>query len=104
MERVAFKMKLLPGFESEYRKRHDELWPELRALLKEAGVREYSIFLDMSTHELIGILKVTNRDAHEKLPDHPVMRRWWAFMKDIMVTNPDNSPVSVPLQEVFYLP
>lgn len=104
MTRVAFKMKLFSGFEEEYRKRHDALWPELRELLKSAGIREYSIFLDETTNYLFGFLKAENPKSLDNLPAHPVMQRWWKYMGDIMESNPDNSPVSIPLKEVFYLP
>jgi L-rhamnose mutarotase len=104
MARIAFKMKLHRGFEEEYRKRHDELWPELEQLLKETGISEYSIFLDSETNSLFGILKAEDPSALDSLPAKPVMQRWWAYMKDIMESNPDNSPVSIPLEEVFYLP
>lgn len=104
MKRVAFKMKLFPGFEEEYRKRHNELWPELEALLKQSGISEYSIFLDPMTNALFGVLKAEDPAALNDLPQHEMMQRWWKHMSDIMETNPDNSPVSLPLQEVFYLP
>lgn len=96
-------MKLFKGYEAEYKKRHDALWPELRELLKQTGVREYSIFLDEQTNDLLGILKLEEGRTMEDLPAHPVMQKWWAFMCDIMETHPDRSPVSVPLKEVFYL-
>ena len=101
--KVAFKMKLYKGFEEEYKKRHDALWPELKTLLKETGVEDYSIFLDEETNSLFGVLKIENPLKLDELPHHPVMKKWWAYMKDIMESNPDNSPVSVPLKEVFYL-
>jgi L-rhamnose mutarotase len=104
MERRAFKMQLHDGFQEEYRKRHAALWPELQALLKSNGISEYSIFLDESTNALFGVLRVADAAQLESLPDNPVMKKWWAYMRDIMETNPDNSPVSIPLQEVFYLP
>ena len=104
MERVAFKMKLFKGKELEYKKRHDEIWPELSELLDEKGVREYSIFLDEETDSLFGFLKIPDTKKLDELPSHPVMKKWWAYMKDIMESHPDNSPVSVPLKEVFYLP
>ena len=102
--RVAFKMKLFKGQEAEYKKRHDVLWPDLKELLDKTGVRDYSIFLDESTNSLFGVLQIEDPKKLDELPQHPVMKKWWAYMKDIMETNPDNSPVSVPLQEVFYLP
>jgi L-rhamnose mutarotase len=104
MTRVAFKMKLHKGFEEEYKKRHEELWPDLEQLLKNTGISEYSIFLDSETNFLFGFLKAEDPSALNNLPSKPVMQKWWAYMKDIMESNPDNSPVSVPLTEVFYLP
>lgn len=104
MTKVAFKMKLFRGKEEEYRKRHDAIWPELKTLLKETGVEDYSIFLDEETNILFGVLKIEKKMKLDELPAHPVMKKWWAYMKDIMESNPDNSPVSVPLKEVFYLP
>ena len=104
MARVAFKMKLFKGFEEEYRKSHDQLWPELETLLKQSGISEYSIFLDSETNFLFGVLKANDPSRLDDLPSKPVMQKWWAYMKDIMESNPDNSPVSIPLKEVFYLP
>lgn len=103
MHRLAFKMKLHKGQEAEYKRRHDALWPELHELLKQTGISEYSIFLDEETNYLFGVLNVEDVAAMNELPKHPVMKKWWAYMKDIMDSNPDNSPVSVPLKEVFYL-
>ncbi len=102
--RIAFKIQLFKGCEDEYKKRHDEIWPELQELLKNSGINEYSIFLDESTNNLFGVLKVQDPEILNNLPEHAVMQRWWKYMADIMETNPDNSPVSVPLHEVFYLP
>ncbi len=104
MQRLAFKMKLYDGFETEYKKRHDEIWPELSALLKETGVSDYSIFLDVDTNNLFGVLKLKEDSTMDDLPFHPVMQRWWAYMADIMESYADNSPVSIPLKEVFYMP
>jgi len=103
MKRVAFKMKLHRGQEAEYKRRHDELWPELKQLLKQAGIEDYSIFLDEKTNDLFGILKMVDVAQLDELPKHPVMKKWWDYMKDIMDTNEDNSPVSIRLKEVFYL-
>src|SRR5256885_4791018 len=100
MARVAFKMKLYKGFEEEYKKRHNALWPELEDLLKKTGISEYSIFLDPATNFLFGVLRAEDSSALNNLPSNPVMQKWWAYMKDIMESNPDNSPVSVPLEEV----
>jgi L-rhamnose mutarotase len=103
MQRVAFKMQLRKGYEAEYKKRHDEIWPELKSLLKATGISEYSIFLDEQTNSLFGVLNIDDPAALDRLPEQPVMKKWWANMKDIMETNPDNSPLSIPLKEVFYL-
>ncbi|WP_247237888.1 L-rhamnose mutarotase [Telluribacter sp. SYSU D00476] len=103
MSRVAFKMYLHEGKTEEYKRRHDELWPELHELLKQTGISNYSIFLDDQTNTLFGVMDVADEEARKDLPHHPVMKRWWAYMKDIMDSNPDNSPVSVPLKEVFYM-
>ena len=104
MHRVAFKMKLFKGNEAEYKKRHDAIWPELKQLLKETGVADYSIFLDEETNFLFGVLKIENPLKLDELPQHPVMKKWWAYMQDIMESNSNDSPVSIPLKEVFYLP
>ena len=104
MPRIAFKMKLFPGKEAEYKKRHDEIWPELSALLKDSGISEYSIFLDEETLSLFGVLHIENLTKQAALPSYPVMQKWWAYMGDIMESNPDNSPVSISLKEVFYMP
>ena len=103
MKRVGSKMFLKKGYEQEYKKRHDELWPDLQLLLKQTGVSDYSIFLDESNGDLLGVLKVQDPILMNELPLHPVMQKWWAFMKDIMESNSDNSPVSIPLKEVFHL-
>ena len=102
--RIAFKMQLHKGQEAEYKKRHEILWPDLEALLKTSGISEYAIFLDETTNSLFGVLKATNLAALDNLPNNAVMQKWWAYMKDIMDSNSDNSPVSTPLTEVFYLP
>lgn len=104
MPRIAFKMKLHKGFEAEYKKRHDALWPELHDLLKQTGIEDYSIFLDESNGDLFGYLCIADDNARNELPKHPIMQRWWNYMKDIMETNADASPVSIPLKEVFYMP
>lgn len=103
MKRVAFKMLLHPGYEAAYKKRHDEIWPELQDLLKKAGISDYSIFLDEETNTLFATMLVADQDAVDRLPEQPVMKKWWAYMKDIMASNPDNSPVSITLKQVFHL-
>lgn len=104
MQRVAFKMQLLAGYAVEYKKRHDALWPELQSLLKDAGVSDYSIFLDEDTNILFACLTVTDRNNLANLSNEPVMKKWWFYMKDIMETNADHSPVTVDLKEMFFMP
>jgi L-rhamnose mutarotase len=99
----AFRMMLKPGKAAEYRKRHDEIWPELAALLRDAGIHDYSIFLDESTLHLFAVLKLREPNRRADLPDHPVMRRWWDHMKDLMHTHPDGRPIEWPLVPLFHL-
>ena len=103
MHRVAFKMQLYEGCAAEYKKRHSEIWPELAKLLKRAGVRDYSIYLDEETNILFASLKVTDKKNLDTLPALDVMQKWWVFMDDMMETHHDKSPVVYPLTEVFYL-
>lgn len=103
MTRSAFKMFLKPGFESEYAKRHSEIWPELSKLLKESGVSDYSIFWDKETNILFAVQKNSGAAGSQDLASDEIVQRWWAYMADIMETNPDNSPVSIPLPELFYM-
>ena len=103
MQRLAFKMHLNEGQKEEYIKRHDEIWPELKQLLKDAGVSEYSIFLDEETNTLFAFQKVSGDGGSQDLGQKGIVKKWWAFMKDIMKTNPDNSPLMSELEEVFYL-
>lgn len=104
MTRSAFKMFLKPGCEAEYEKRHNALWPELQELLKDAGVYDYSIFWDKETNILFAVQKNSGEGGSQDLGTNPIVKRWWDFMADIMEVNPDNSPVSIPLPEVFYMP
>ena len=96
-------MKLKKGCEAEYKKRHDRIWPELSVLLNEAGISDYSIFLDHETSTLFAVQKLSKNHTVAALPKHPIMQKWWAFMGDIMETNPDHSPIVVPLSEVFHI-
>ena len=102
MQRVAFKMKLKPGFEAEYKQRHDDIWPELSRKLSEAGISDYSIFLDPETLTLFAVQRQAEGNSTDCLPQDPVVRKWWDFMADIMETNPDRSPVCVTLPEMFH--
>lgn len=103
MKRVAFKMYLNEGQKAEYIKRHNEIWPELKTLLREAGVSEYSIFLDEETNTLFAFQKLNGEGGSQDLGQTEIVQLWWKFMADIMKTNPDNSPVTKPLEEVFYM-
>ncbi|NBK22879.1 MAG: L-rhamnose mutarotase [Spirochaetia bacterium] len=103
MMRQAFVMQLKKGFEEEYQKRHDAIWPELKALLSESGVYDYSIFLDRESGRLFAFQKVQGTSGSQDLGTNPIVQKWWAYMADIMETNPDNSPISLPLEEVFHL-
>lgn len=103
MIQKAFKMKLKPGFEEEYKKRHDNIWPELKTALKEAGIRNYSIYLDKETRSLFAVQTLEPDHTTENLADLPVMKKWWDYMQDIMEVNADQSPVEVPLEKMFYM-
>ncbi len=103
MQRRAFRMKVKPGFEAEYKRRHDEIWPEMREQIVRKGVSDYSIFLDRETGTLFAVQKLSDDSTAGKLPPSPLVRRWWAYMADIMECNPDGSPVRVPLEEVFHI-
>jgi len=103
MKRHAFKMKLKPGFEEEYKRRHDETWPDLKAVLHEAGVRDYSIYLDEKSLTLFAFQKLEDDNSADMLPENPVVKKWWKYMAEIMDTNPDQSPVTATLHEVFHM-
>ena len=103
MKHVAFKMHLKKGFKDEYRRRHAKLWPEVKDVLKQAGVSDYSIFLDEETCTLFAVQTLSSEDGSQALGHEPVIQKWWDYMADIMEVNPDNSPVSEPLEEMFYL-
>lgn len=103
MKRYYFKMKLKPGCEDEYKKRHAEIWPELKGLLRSAGIEDYSISFDKKTNILYASQKLPDDFEGERLSNNPVMRKWWKYMADIMETNMDSSPVCIELEEMFYL-
>ncbi|MEZ4772351.1 MAG: L-rhamnose mutarotase [Bacteroidia bacterium] len=103
MRRNAFTMKLKPGFAEEYKKRHDEIWPELSRFLSESGISDYSIFLDEDSLTLFAVQILADDFDEESIPRHPIVKKWWAYMADIMETNYDHSPVTMPLKEVFYM-
>jgi|SRR5690606_31652476 len=103
MQKTAFKMKLKPGFKEEYKKRHDEIWPELKRLLKDNGISDYTIFLDEETNILFAVQRQEGSQSSQDLGKTEIVQKWWAYMADIMEVNPDNSPVSTALTEVFHM-
>ncbi len=100
---VAFRMQLKSGFETEYQRRHNELWPELRAALMDAGIVEYRIFLDPDTRSLFAYQRLAPDADTSGLPNLPIVKKWWAYMADLMDVYPDNEPVAVVCPEVFCL-
>jgi len=96
-------MKLKAGFETEYQKRHDEIWPELKYLLSEKGISDYAIYFDKETLSLFAVQKLADDFDAKSIPNHPIVKKWWAYMADIMETNPDNSPLTIQLAEVFFM-
>jgi len=103
MEQIAFTMQLRPGCADQYRHRHDTLWPELAVLLRAAGIRDYSIFLDAESGKLFAVLRRPCGHGMDALPQHPLMQRWWHSMADLMETAADDSPLSFALQPMFHL-
>ena len=103
MLRAGFAMQLKPGNEEEYKRRHDEIWPRLVAVLEKAGVRDYVIYLDPRSGTLYASQKLTEHNTADDLPNNEVVKEWWASMAELMETNPDNSPVVHDLKEMFYM-
>jgi L-rhamnose mutarotase len=103
MIRKAFVMSVNAGSEKEYEKRHSPIWPELQAALKEHGVHNYSIFLHPGTRQLFGYVEIEDEARWDAIARTAVCRKWWAYMKDVMPSNPDNSPKSHALREVFHI-
>lgn len=103
MKKTAFKMKLKPGFKEEYIKRHDEIWPELKKLLADSGVKDYSIFIDEETNTLFAVQYQIGKESSQDLGTNPIVKKWWKYMSDIMETNSDNSPITIPLEKVFHM-
>jgi L-rhamnose mutarotase len=101
--RKAFIMSVNQGMENEYERRHKPIWPELEAALKEHGVSTYSIFIDPITRQLFGYVEVEDEARWEEISRISVCRRWWTHMRELMPSNPDNSPVSRELREVFHI-
>ena len=102
MLRKAFIMKVNPGAHAEYEHRHRPIWSDLETTLREHGVTSYSIFLDPETDQLFGYAEIESEDRWAAIAETDVCKRWWAYMKDIMPTDADNSPISVELREVFH--
>jgi L-rhamnose mutarotase len=103
MKKFAFKMKLKPGFKKEYAARHAAIWPELKELLTASGVRDYTIFLDEETNTLFAVQYQDGDESSQDLGTNPIVQKWWKYMADIMETNEDFSPVSIPLENVFHM-
>ncbi|NKI76108.1 L-rhamnose mutarotase [Dickeya sp. CFBP 2040] len=103
MIRKAFLMSIQPGQDAEYRRRHDEIWPELAATLKAHGAHNYSIFLFPQTSQLFAYVEIESEERWNAVASTDICKAWWAYMKDIMPANPDNSPVSHELSEMFHL-
>jgi L-rhamnose mutarotase len=103
MTRQAFTMKLKPGFAAEYKKRHDELWPDMAKALHEAGVSDFSIFLDEQTMTLFAIRKVADMQKLAAAAKLPIVRKWWDYMAPLMEVHPDHAPKEWPLKEVFHI-
>ncbi len=101
MIRKAFVMQLKPGCEAEYERRHNPIWPELQSVLKAHGVHNYVIFLEHSTGKLYAYAEIEDEELWQSIAATDACQRWWAYMKDLMETNADNSPVAVELREVF---
>lgn len=101
--KIAFKMYLKPGCREEYRRRHAAIWPELAQLLKDNGVSDYTIFLDEETNTLFAVQQQSGEQSSQDLGTTAIVQRWWAYMADIMETNPDHSPVTVALEALFHM-
>lgn len=103
MIRKAFVMQVNPDAHAEYQQRHSPIWPELEQVLKEHGAHHYSIFLDETRNLLFGYVEIESEERWGAVANTAVCQRWWQHMGDVMPSNPDHSPVSSPLREVFYL-
>ena len=99
----GFKMKLYPGMKEEYEKRHNNLWPEMQDMIHEYGGSNYTIFLDEETNTLFRYIELEDEARWAESANTAICRKWWDYMADIMETNPDNSPVSIDLTNVFHL-
>lgn len=103
MVRIGQIMYLYKDVYKEYQKRHANLWPEMKKELKAHGATNYSIFLNEENGELFAYVEVPNVDKYNEIANTETCKKWWAYMKPLMRTNPDNSPVTLDLSEVFHL-
>jgi len=103
MIRKSFVMEVNPDQHEEYEKRHNPIWEELRKTLKSHGVHNYSIFLNKETNHLFGYVEIEDEERWNRIAQTEICQRWWKHMKDIMPSNPDNSPYSTELEEVFHI-
>lgn len=103
MIKKSVRMKVYPDKHEEYKKRHDELWPEMKEMLKEHSCKRYSIWLDEESHYLFGYLEIENEEKWGKVPETDINQKWWKYMEDVMDTNSDSSPITKELKKVFEL-
>ena len=103
MLRKAFVMQLYPGNEKAYIDRHNPIWPELEQVLKSHGVSNYSIFLEPDTLKLFAYVEIESEERWNAIASTEVCSRWWQSMRQLMASNPDASPVSHELREMFHL-
>jgi L-rhamnose mutarotase len=103
MERIGFTMRILPGQEAEYVRRHASVWPEMLAALRQAGCHNYSIFRRGA--ELFGYMEVDDFDAFRRSMDaSPINARWQADMASLI--DPMTDPATVfheRVHEIFHL-
>jgi len=103
MIRKAFKMSVNADEQAEYARRHNPIWRELEETLLAHGVRTYSIYLDPATSELFAYAELESEERWAAVASTDVCRRWWRHMRELMPSNPDDSPVSTELREVFHI-
>jgi L-rhamnose mutarotase len=103
-KRVAFKMKLKPDSVAEYKRRHQEIWPEIEQILTESGIYNYSIFLDEETSTLFAVHDIDKENTALSIGSDEIVKKWWDYNANLMEVNHDNSPIVNYLEEIFYLP
>jgi len=103
MKRVAFKMKIHKGTVAEYKRRHDEIWPELNELLRSSGISDYTIFLDEDSLELFAVQKLSEDHTSDKLSENPLVKKWCDYMSDIVLMDATGNPICTPLPEMYHL-